>query len=92
MAGGLLLYKQKYNIMRKQIDVVHNSSRGGWDVKKNTNTRVSKHFDTKENALNWARNQAIKNKSELVPHGKDGKIQNPNSYGKDPCPPRDKKH
>ena len=29
---------------------------------------------------------------ELIPHGMDGKIQNPNSYGNDPCPPRDTKH
>lgn len=77
--------------MRKQIDVVHNSTRGGWDVKKNSCDRVSKHFDTKKDAMDWARNQAINTGSELVPHGLDGKIQNPNSYGNDPCPPKDKK-
>ncbi|MBO7345732.1 MAG: DUF2188 domain-containing protein, partial [Clostridia bacterium] len=29
--------------------------------------------------------------SEMVIHGKDGKIQYSNSYGNDPCPPKDKK-
>ena len=30
--------------------------------------------------------------AELIPHGKDGKIQNLNSYGNDPYPPKDTKH
>ena len=29
--------------------------------------------------------------SELIPHRKDGTIQNPNSYGNDPNPPKDTK-
>jgi hypothetical protein len=31
-----------------------------------------------------------KERAELVIHGKDGKIQDSDSYGKDPFPPRDK--
>jgi hypothetical protein len=34
-----------------------------------------------------AKNQKV----ELYIHGKDGKIQNKNSYGKVPCPMKDKK-
>jgi hypothetical protein len=41
--------------------------------------------------MDWSREKAKQEKSELIPHGKDGKIQNPNSYGKDPNPPKDKK-
>ena len=33
----------------------------------------------------------INEHAESVIHGKDGKIQNSNSYGNDPCPPKDKK-
>jgi hypothetical protein len=29
---------------------------------------------------------------ELVTHGKDGRIQDSDSYGNDPVPPRDRKH
>ncbi len=29
---------------------------------------------------------------EEVIHGRDGKIQNKNSFGNDPCPPKDRKH
>ncbi|NTU74289.1 DUF2188 domain-containing protein [Candidatus Roizmanbacteria bacterium] len=30
-------------------------------------------------------------KTELVIHNQDGKISNKNSFGNDPCPPKDKK-
>ena len=74
---------------RKERHVVPNSG-GGWDSKKNNVQRASKHFNTKEEAMQWSREKAKQEKSELIPHKKDGTIQNPNSYGKDPNPPRDK--
>lgn len=74
---------------RKERHVVPNSA-GGWDSKKNNAQRASKHFNTKEEAMQWSREKAKQEKSELIPHKKDGTIQNPNSYGKDPNPPRDK--
>lgn len=75
---------------RKERHVVPNSN-GGWDSKKKNAQRASKHFETKEKALEWSREKCKKESSELIPHKKDGKIQNPNSYGNDPCPPKDKK-
>ncbi len=78
--------------MRKEIHIVHNSSRGGWDAKRPHAKRVSKHFETKKETLDWSRNFAKKEGLEMIPHRKDSQIQNPNSYGNDPCPPRDKKH
>ncbi|WP_313101555.1 DUF2188 domain-containing protein [Epilithonimonas sp.] len=74
---------------RNERHVVPNSD-GGWDSKKNNAQRASKHFDTKGEAMQWSREKAKQEKSELIPHKKDGTIQNPNSYGKDPNPPRDK--
>lgn len=41
--------------------------------------------------MDWSQEKAKQEKSELIPHGKDGKIQNPNSNGNDPKPPKDKK-
>jgi hypothetical protein len=76
---------------RKEIHVVPNSY-GGWDAKRNNAQKASKHFDTKQDAMDWARQKAKQEGAELIPHRKDGKIQNPNSYGKDPNPPKDKKH
>lgn len=42
--------------------------------------------------MDWSREKAKQEGAELIPHRKDGKIQNPNSYGNDPNPPKDKKH
>ena len=50
------------------------------------------HFENKQEALDWSRNLAKKEGLEMIPHRKDGQIQNPNSYANDPCPPRDKKY
>lgn len=81
----------KNNMARKQIYVFQNPDRGGWDVKRSDLSRVSRNFDRKADAMAWAREQAIKKQCELVPHGLNGRIQNPNSYGNDPCPPHDTK-
>jgi hypothetical protein len=63
---------------RKERHVVPNPQ-GGWDVKKPHAERVSMQ--------DICRNHG----AECVVHGSDGKIQNSNSYGKDPCPPKDNK-
>ncbi len=75
---------------RKERHVVPNPE-GGWDSKKNNAQRASKHFETKQEAMVWSKAKAKEEGSELIPHKKDGTIQNPNSYGNDPFPPRDKK-
>lgn len=75
---------------RKERHVVPNPN-GGWDSKRENAERSSKHFETKKEAMEWSREKSKEEKSELIPHGKDGKIQNPNSYGNDPNPPEDKK-
>jgi len=64
----------------------------GWNVKKGGSDRASKHFDRKEDAIKWGTEVAKNQDSELVIHKRDGSIQNPNSHGNDPNPPRDKKH
>lgn len=78
--------------MRKEIHVVSNPDRGGWDAKRPHADRASKHFEKKADAMQWSRDLAKREVLELIPHRQDGQIQNPNSYGNDPCPPKDKKH
>lgn len=75
--------------MAKSYHVVHNST-GGWDVKRGGGQRASVHVDTKVEAENRARVLSKKNETELIIHGLNGKIQRCDSYGKDPCPPKDK--
>lgn len=63
----------------------------GWGVRRPNKTRVSKKFDTKEEAKIYGTELAKNAKSELTILKKDGKIQNKNSFGKDPNPPKDTK-
>ncbi|EAU42338.1 hypothetical protein FP2506_05851 [Fulvimarina pelagi HTCC2506] len=66
------------------------SSKGGWDVKRGGSQRASGHFDTKTPAMSRARELAQKAGVERVEHKRDGKIRDSDSYGNDPCPPRDR--
>lgn len=75
---------------RKTHHVVPNPD-GGWDVKKGGGERSIKHFDKKTEAVSFGRGVSSNQKSELVIHKKDGTIQNPDSHGHDPCPPKDKR-
>lgn len=74
--------------MSKNSQHVVSNSRSGWDVKKSGSERVSKHFDTQNDAIQWAKGVAQNQKTELYVHGKDGKIREKNSYGNDPYPPK----
>lgn len=65
------------------------SSQGGWDVKKGGAERASKHFDVKTQAVSYARQVSTNQQTELLIHGKDGRIQQSDSHGPDPCPPKD---
>lgn len=74
---------------RKERHVVPNID-GGWDSKRENAERASRKFETKDEAMDWSKVKAKQEGSELIPHRKDGTIQNPISYGNDPNPPKDK--
>ena len=59
---------------------------GGWNVKGAGNSK--KHTNTQAEAYAYARTISIKQKSELIVHGKNGQIRERNSYGNDPYPPK----
>ncbi|SDS19686.1 hypothetical protein SAMN05216503_2284 [Polaribacter sp. KT25b] len=61
---------------------------GGWDSKKGGAERASKHFDNKQDAVDYSRELSKKQKTELVIHKKDGKIQRKDSHGNDKFPPK----
>lgn len=66
-------------------------SNSGWSVKKSGSDRASKTFDTKGKAVSYGRQISKSEKTELYIHKKNGMIQERNSYGNDPNPPKDKK-
>ncbi len=65
---------------------------GKWGVRGEGNSKLTKITSTKNKAIEKAREIAKNQKSEVVIHGKDSKIQDKDSYGNDTCPPKDKKH
>lgn len=62
--------------------------KGGWQVKGAGNKRATVITDTQSEARAIARNLAIKNQSELIVHGTNGRIREKNSYGSDSYPPK----
>ena len=75
--------------MSNQHVVPHN---GKWAVKGEGNERATAVCDTQADAIEKAREIAINQGAEVVIHRPDGRIRDKDSYGKDPCPPKDKKY
>jgi len=75
---------------KRDIHVVPHED--GWATKKEGTKRAGSVSPTKAKALERAREQAKREKVEVVRHRKDGRIQDGDSYGNDPNPPKDKKH
>lgn len=61
-----------------------------WAVKGAGNTKATKLFDKKSDALAFAKNVAQNQHSELISQKENGQINLKNSYGNDPLPPKDK--
>lgn len=77
--------------MTKKSQHVVPSTTGNWSVKKSGSTKATKVFETKSEAVKFAVTVAKNSQAELYIHKKDGQISEKRSYGKDPCPPKDKK-
>lgn len=63
-----------------------------WAVRGEGNKKVTRITRTQKEAIEIARQIALNQRSEVVIHRPDGRIRDKDSYGKDPCPPRDTKH
>ena len=75
---------------KKDVHVVP-APAGGWSVKRTGAVRASRNFDLKAAAVDYGRKVSRSERSELVIHRKDGTIQQKDSHGKDPLPPRDRR-
>lgn len=65
---------------------------GKWAVHGEGNQRDTKLFATQGEAADYGRAIAMNQMSELIIQGRNGKIRSKDSYGNDPCPPRDTEH
>ena len=63
----------------------------GWAVKGSGNSKATKVTATQKEAISIAQEIARNQESDTKVHGRDGKIRAGNSYGNDPCPPKDQR-
>jgi uncharacterized protein YdaT len=59
-----------------------------WAVRGAGATRDTELFDSKQEAVDRAREISQNQHTELVVHGQDGRIQYKDSHGHDPFPPK----
>ncbi len=76
--------------MSKNYHVVPKEDK--WAVKGEGNKRATVIVETQKEAIQVAKEIAMNQKSEAIIHGRDGRIRDKDSYGRDPYPPVDKKH
>lgn len=63
-------------------------STNGWQVKEAGTGRVLATLSTQSEAIAYATSIARANYTEMLIHGRDGKIRERNTFGKDPHPPK----
>lgn len=61
---------------------------GGWAVQGAGNSRATSVHSTQARAISEARGIARNQGSELLVHGRDGRIRERDSHGRDPNPPK----
>ncbi|MCV2219831.1 DUF2188 domain-containing protein [Thauera sp. Sel9] len=60
-----------------------------WGTLREGGERVSSLYDTQAAAIEAGREMARQGQGELLIQGRDGQIRARDSYGNDPCPPKD---
>ena len=78
--------------MPKKNQHVVPAGNGKWGVRGEGNKKLTRKTNTQRESIEIAREIANNQKSEVVIHGRNGKIRDSDSYGNDPFPPKDKKH
>ena len=62
-------------------------TKDGWAVRPACSPRATKVFGTQREAIERGREIARNQRSELLIHGRDGRIREKSTYGRDPYPP-----
>lgn len=68
--------------MKKSNHVVLSKQKGNWVIKKSGSVKISRSFETKDEAVKYGRELSKRERTELFIHRKDGTVQNRNSYVK----------
>ncbi len=72
--------------MSKNIHISKNNF-GGWKAQQEKTNSPLSNFQTQKEAINFGTRVAKNYKSEIIIHGRDGKIREKNTFGNDPFPP-----
>lgn len=78
--------------MSKKKDIHVVPHKDGWATRKEGSERAGSVHQTQRDAIDRARDQATRERTEVVIHRRDGRIRDSDSYGNDPHPPKDNKH
>ena len=74
---------------RKNVHIVQRDE--GWGTLREGGQRATQVYNTQAEAIRAGRDMARQGQGELLIHGQDGRIRTRDSYGNDPCPPKDSK-
>ena len=77
--------------MSKQSQHVVPNSEGRWRVLRSGAARATRVFESKEDAVGFAKTRAKKAHADVYVHRRDGTIQERDSYGQDPVPSKDRR-
>jgi hypothetical protein len=84
---------KKGGYMKKRPANVWVSPRdGNWIVHRENSSRASAVVSTQSEANEIARRIAMNEQVSRITQGRNGRIISHDSYGKDPCPPKDTEH
>lgn len=72
------------------VNVVHRGD--NWAVIRDGADRASRIFETQQDAIDFGRSIARRQKTELRIQDRNGRWRDSDSYGNDPHPPKDRKH
>jgi hypothetical protein len=78
------------HVAKKNLHVTPHED--GWAVRGAGNEKATSIFRTQREAIAAARRIAENQRSELIVHGRNGRIRSKDSFGNDPLPPRDTEH
>jgi len=65
---------------------------GNWNVRREGNERATRIANTQREANQIAREIAKHDDVDRITQGRNGRIVSHDSYGNDPCPPKDTEH
>lgn len=88
MDGHFFICQKGNKTMANDQYVVRRGSE--WAVIGANNSRATRVVSTQREAIDIARTIAQNNHSEVRVQDRNGRFRTCNSYGNDPCPPRDK--